>query len=147
MDYMSKIKIYCAFTGTGKTYFCQHHNGWVDIDEEPFVRLGLQAQSMMMFFDRYTHYGYKIMTCATPYVLHSLAASKQFEIIIILPSAEMKQEILDRIKERGDATWAEQLTKLYDNFYTYVDKYPYALKKIYLQPGQYISDVIGETLD
>ena len=59
---------------------------------------------MAFFFDRYNHYGYKIMTCATPYVLHSLAASKQFEIIIILPSTEMKQEILDRIKERGDAT-------------------------------------------
>ena len=58
---------------------------------------------MALACDCYTKYGYNIVTCATPYVLYGLSVvSNKYDIILILPSENMKEEILQRVESRGD---------------------------------------------
>lgn len=141
---MNKPRIYCIFTGLGKTYFCKNHLGWADIDEEPFVRGGIEPGIMAIACDCYTKYGYKIVTCATPYVLYGLSVvSNKYDIILILPSENMKEEILQRVESRGDTEWAMSLRKkYYDIFYERLNSTFY--RKVYAQPGQYAGEIIEQ---
>lgn len=141
---MKKTRIYCAFTGLGKTYFCQHNTGWIDLDEEPYVRSGANPSAMAIACECYTKYGYRIVTCATPYVLYGLSTiSDKYEIILILPSVEMKEELLQRVESRGDIEWATSLRdRFYDIFYEQVCQLPY--RKIYAQSGQYAGEIIEQ---
>ena len=53
----------------------------------------------------------------------------------------MKQEILDRIQNRGDLEWAKMLKDLYDYMYDYACSYQGA-RIIYAQPGEYLTDIM-----
>lgn len=138
----NKIKIYCAFTGLGKTYYCQHNLGWIDIDEEAFIKTRNPEAAMIQAFYAYHNYGYKILTNGTPYVLESLYHHRdEFEVILMIPSPNMKEEILQRIRDRGSIEWANMLPKYYDNMYKYAYFYPCETKYM-LRSGQYVSDVL-----
>ena len=100
---MEKTRIYCAFTGTGKTYFVKNHAGWVDIDEESAIKAQLSPDFLEFVISNYIRYGYKIVTNATPYVFTGLMKHiEKYELIIILPPPEMKEELLQRVYNRGD---------------------------------------------
>ena len=108
-DTTKKIKVIACFSGTGKTYFCQHNPGWADIDEEPFVRSSYAEEPFFHSIWCYRKYGYKILTCASPFTLYMLDR-KEFDVTLILPSPTMKDEIIDRVlNQRQDTDWGNQL--------------------------------------
>ena len=97
---------------------------------------------MIQAFYAYHSYGYKILTNGTPYVLESLFHHRDaFEVILMIPSPDMKEEILQRIRDRGSIEWADMLPKYYDNMYKYAYYYPCETKYM-LRSGQYVSDVL-----
>ena len=140
-----KHKIYCAFTGTGKTYFCQHHAGWADIDEETAVKINANPALVEFAISNYIHYGYRIVTNATPYVFSGLRPHlDKYELVIILPPPEMKEELLQRVFDRGDVEWYPYLKSIYDNFYQATINFEIEGKRIWLKPGQYLEDIIKQ---
>ena len=142
---MSKTRIYCAFTGTGKTYFCQHHAGWADIDEETAVKIRANPDLVEFTISNYIRYGYRIITNATPYVMTGLKKHlEKYELIIILPPPEMKEELLQRVKDRGDIEWYPYLSRIYDDFYQATINFDIPGQRIWLKPGQYLEDIIKQ---
>ena len=142
---MKKTRIYCAFTGTGKTYFCQHHAGWADIDEETAVKIQAPPELVEFAISNYIRYGYKIVTNATPYVFSGLMKHiDKYDLVIILPPSEMKEELLQRVYDRGDTEWYPYLRSIYDDFYTSTINYPVEGRKIWLKPGQYAGEIIEQ---
>ena len=139
---MNKTPIFCVYNALGKTYFCQHHLKWADIDEEFFHITRAPNLLIALQYRLYTIYGYHIVTNASPYVMQSLANNEEFEPILILPSEEMKEEIIQRIRDRGDDDWANYLNEIYDDHLGKVLQTPY--KKIFLTSGQYLEDVLNE---
>lgn len=136
--------IYAAFPGCGKTYFCQHNAGYMDLD---IYALGSPIEAHI---DTYKHlirwcleWGYKVIAIAEQCVIDALK-EMELDFTLVLPSDGMKDEILKRIKNRSDNR----------NHYTYnLVRYDELIEKlksidgvniIYLQPGQYLSDVIKE---
>lgn len=140
-----KQRIYCAFTGTGKTYFCQHHAGWADIDEETAVKIHANPELVAFTISNYIKYGYRIITNATPYVLSGLANHlEEFELVIILPVPEMKEELLQRILNRGDTEWYPYLKSIYDNFYENTVNFDIPGQRVWIHPGQYLEEIIEQ---
>ena len=83
--------IYVVFPGSGKTYFCHHHAGYVDAD---IYALGHPIEN---YIDSYKHYirwclewGYKIITIAEICVIEALK-EMQMEFTLVLPSDDMKE--------------------------------------------------------
>ena len=68
----------------------------------------------------------------------------KYEVIIVLPPKEMKEEILQRVYNRGDTEWYPYLKQIYDTFYQNTISFPINATKIWLKPGQYIEDIIKE---
>lgn len=140
-----KTRIYCAFTGTGKTYFCQHHAGWADIDEETAVKIRANPDLIGFTIDNYVRYGYRIITNATPYVFSGLISRlDKYELVIVLPPPEMKEELLQRVWNRGDTEWYPYLKNIYDNFYQATIDFKIEGKRVWLKPGQYLEDIIKQ---
>ena len=94
--------VYCAFTGLGKTYFCQHNLCWVDLDESLFF-FDFPLPSLGRFFTNYIEHGYKILTNATSSMMHKLR-SCGFKLKVFLPedNAETKEWVLEGIKGRKE---------------------------------------------
>ena len=142
MNTNQKIKIYCVFTGLGKTYFCQHNLGWAEIEEESYTRLRIMPNAPVLAMQCYHKYGYKLLTNASPYILKGILKEQyKFDVVLILPDKTMKQEILDRVKARGDFEWAVMLNDLYDYMYDYAKNFKDA-RIIYAQPGEYLTDIM-----
>lgn len=147
MNTDQKIKVYCVFAGLGKTYFCQHNPGWVEIEEESYVRLNARSDALILALKCYHKYGYALLTNATPYVIRGLMADRDnFDITIIVPPKGAKETILQRIRDRGDDEWANMLKELYDYMYDYARSCPYA-KIIYAQEGEYLTDVMNRLVE
>lgn len=66
----------------------------------------------------------------------------KYDLVIILPPPEMKEELLQRIYDRGDTEWYPYLKSIYDNFYEQTVHYPVEGRKIWLKPGQYAGEII-----
>lgn len=136
--------IYAAFPGCGKTYLCQHNAGYIDLD---IYALGSPIETHIDIYKHFIRWclewGYKVITIAEQCVIEALKEMK-LDFTLVLPSDGMKDEILERIKNRSDNR----------NHYMYnLVRYDELIEKlksidgvniIYLQPGQYLSDVIKE---
>lgn len=150
-------KQYIVFFGCGKTTFCKTHLNWVELDigwYEPFrdfeavssllyfyPRWGYNlliggGANTLQFLDRHAHHSYNNM----PWIRPNFVPIKTN---IIIPSPEMKQEILERIKNRSCARDAEYIMSVYDKEWEALDKAQFDTK-VYLKPGQYLSDIIDE---
>ena len=75
--------------------------------------------------------------------LEVLKKFKDFEYNIILPILEMKDEIIERAAVRDGPITSKYLTKVYDEEWQALDNAPFDTK-VYLKPGQYLSDIIDE---
>ena len=150
-------KQYIVFTGVGKTTWCKSHLNWVDLDVGWYDPVkDRNAVGNMFYF--YPRWGYNCLIAGTAEVLEFIKFHQKNELVnrvfrpnfvplsinIILPSKEMKAEILDRIASRGCAQDLRYLTQVYDKNWEALDAANFDTK-VYLKPGQYLSDIIDET--
>ena len=150
-----KPTIYLAQSGLGKTYFCQHNAGWLDLDPYPILNCGLSDEDAKKCFlsliDINLYWGYKIIINANSWTLNLLLRSKQYQLILFYACHEMKDEICERIKQRAIERhnpadkWAQQCDKMFDTYIETLDAFsnPY-LTKIQINPGEYVSDYLNK---
>ena len=129
-------KVYVALSGCGKSEFCQVHEGWIDFDQKTYNEYKQKGTSFENL---------KIMS--NPFLNFEECFKAENTIpILIMPGTDMKEEILRRVYERNPQDpWALEYRRIYDKFYA--DLNSRDLEKIYLQPGQYIDDIIDENGD
>lgn len=140
----TKPTIYCVQSGIGKTYFCQHNPGWVDIDTEFLWRNRIfSAQTLTAFIDSYIRSGYKILLSGDPSNLHTIVPLNRYNIILIRATQDMKDELLARVKSRPESQqWAREYDFMYNGWMQDFDQWQ--IKQIYIKPGQYLSDILGD---
>jgi len=149
-------KQYIVFTGVGKTTFCKSHLNWVDLDVGWYNPIkDRDAVSNMLYF--YPRWDYNILIAGTSEVLEFIKFHQNNTILnrffrpnyvpikinIIIPSKDMKEEMLARIAGRGCERDTNYLTSVYDKNWQALDNAKFDTK-VYLKPGQYLSDIIDE---
>ena len=127
-------KIYIASCGTGKTWFCQHNAGWIDLDSYLLKYVSNDMQFLIKAIKYYRYWGYNILTNASA-VKALLEAGIHIDGIII-PSPQMNDEILNRLKQRQDGDFWKY------NQLPSICEFSPEVPTIRLKPGQYISDVL-----
>ena len=135
-----------AGSGCGKTYFTKHSLNWLDLDTCVFDKFFSEehVEDKIKLYLNYYHYN--IITNNVFFALR-FCNDKDINIkYVIIPSLEMKKEILNRIKSRdGLSDWLYVYNSTYESEINKLESL--SLPKIYLKPGQYISDVIDENGD
>ena len=147
-------KQYIVFSAIGKTTWCKSHLNWVDIDIGWYNPVtDTHAVSNMLYF--YPRWDYNILIAGTAEALQMIIAHQHnfknllrpnyipLKINIILPSKEMKDEMIARIAGRGCAGDTKYLTSVYDKNWTALDQAKFDTK-VYLKPGQYLSDILDD---
>lgn len=131
-----KGKVILAFSGCGKTYFCKHNVNWIDI--EYYVFSSFYHSKLFENLSTLTDwYKYNVFL-NTPIYLKDVVID-----YIILPSIDMRDEIIARLSERDENLfWPEKLKRCWASIWASFNNLTYP--KIYLKPGQYVSDVIDE---
>lgn len=138
-------KIIAAPSGTGKTYFVKHTLNWIDLDSYVFEGFINSIKGREKIAELLNWFDYNIIT-------NNVSALKNPDVknnvaYVILPSDEMKIEILERVSKRDlDNKESTDWSILYKNDYEkLIMRFKYLpFPKIYLKPGQYVSDVIDE---
>lgn len=135
-----------VFTGLGKTYFCQHHLGWYEIDE--FVYL--KNNNFIFWDDIIKHYatcGYNIVTTISPATLQYLSLTYP-DTTIILPenTDEARTFVLENIVKRSyDPGYAKFMLDNYDKLYSATVEAAKKFKNVIFVPaGKYLSDVLKD---
>jgi len=148
-------KQYIVFTGCGKTTWCKSHLNWVDLDIGWYhAEFDSHAVSNMFYF--FPRWDYNLLIAGAEETLKFVQYHKNnfrnllrpnfvpIKVNIIIPSPEMKDEILARIAGRGCEGDVRYLTSVYDQNWKALDNYKDFDTKVYLKPGQYLSDIIDE---
>ena len=124
-------KVYVALSGCGKSEFCQTHEGWIDFDQKTYIEYkqkGISFENLQIISNPFDNF-------------EDCFKAENITPVLILPGEGMKEEILQRVYERDPKDpWVTKYAQIYDRWY--VDLNSRNLEKIYLQPGQYISDII-----
>ena len=134
-----KGKLIIAFSGCGKTYYCKHTLNWLDLDDFIFH----DSATLTNLENLLNWYKYNILTNSIK-IAWKLTNTPLKISYVILPTLDMKNEIISRIKKRDTQNsyyWA-LLEK--DWKFKIADFMSIDAPKIYLKPGQYVSDVIDE---
>ena len=145
-------KQYIVFFGIGKTTWCKSHLNWADLDISYYMLPEQKAIIKLLYF--YLRWDYNLLIGAGQYsapIISQYAAApnkigyfRPMSINIILPCPEMKNEIVNRIKNRtADMTEVNDICRMYDFSWKAIDAMPFDTK-VYLKPGQYLSDIIDE---
>lgn len=149
-------KQYIAFFGLGKTTWCKSHLNWVDLDIS-FYNMFLDGKTLQKVLYYFMNWDYNLLIGgASPSAVDIILKYKYtkfpwqfnkeldtFKINIILPSREMKQEIIERLQARGRAEEVGWIINEYDRNWEVLDNAKFDTK-VYLKPGQYLSDIIDE---
>ena len=137
---IKKPDIYLAFTGLGKTTYCKTHVGWIDLDEEFFLRTKT-ISFMPIAVKCYFQYGYKILSNASLKTILALRGECNLTIILPENTPEAKEFILNNVANRGyGKKYANWLKDFYDQCYKSVLMILKPEDKvIYLKAGEYIS--------
>lgn len=141
---MSKIIV--AVSGTGKTYFVKHNLNWVDFDGYYFDYLIHSKEGEKKITEYIEWCDYNIITGSRRLTRYKKLKDKI--AYVILPSEEMRVEILKRVVDRDTIDlnyWASFYIQNYEKVIQDYKDLPFP--KIYLKPGQYVSDVIDENGD
>lgn len=135
------MKVVLAFSGLGKTYFCKHNLGWVDLENGPFWKNQI-AHLYPDFIEQYETSGFDIMLNCFPYIIEALKPSIE-HLTVYLPAENMKSEIIERVRERGVEGYTEALVTYYDQWYADILA---ALRPtdtiVFVESGKYLSDYI-----
>ena len=133
-------RIYVAMSCCGKSYYRHHHHGGYDMHvfHRPMRWMWetLKAESNdVIFINPFDDFEQLFIENGIE------------ELTLILPSPEMKAEILERAdhKQTEYDEWPEVYSEIYDTFWNMVNNTHYP--RIYLQPGTYVSDIIDDNGD
>lgn len=143
-----ETKFIMAFSGLGKTYFCQHNLGYIDLDEEI---LGLcDYRNAHRIIETYNRYGYKVLTNASSTMLRAIR-NNYHSLTIYLPenTEEAKKAILDgierRTSEKNKDLYYRIISKHYDRNYQGVLDYITRWDEvIYIPAGKHLSDMLKD---
>ena len=136
-------KIYLATSGTGKTYFCQHNLGWIDLDGWLFWNKLSDKMNEDLFIKMISFYqysGYNILISSVQTAQYLVKNNIQIDGYII-PANETKNEIFNRLINRDPHNhWSYVYMTLLDKDIAQLIQLPGP--KFYLKSGQYVSDII-----
>ena len=148
-------KQYIVFSAIGKTTWCKSHLNWVDLDIGWFnIYSDSHAVSNLFYF--YPRWDYNCLIAGTEETIKFIDYHKNnwknlvrpnfipLKVNIILPGKDMKEEMIARIASRGCEGDTRYLTSVYDKNWKALDEYQNFDTKVYLKPGQYLSDIIDE---
>ena len=147
--------IYLAQSGLGKTYFCQHNAGWMDLDPYPLQICGLANGEIKRCFltlvDTNVYWGYKLLINASAWTVLTLLETNRYNLVLFYASHEMKEEICERVMNRALArnnpedSFAKRYPNIFDDIInTLGDINHPRLTKIQLKPGEYVSDYLNK---
>lgn len=141
---MEKPKIYLVQSGLGKTYFCQRHPGWIDIDTGFLWHAGAwRPKVLIAFIDEYLNNGYKIILSGDPQTVKVIQYFDKYNPTLIIGNSEMKDELLQRVRERGNTEqWAREYPYVIDYWMSFFAQTN--MNTIILHKGQYLSDVLKD---
>ena len=127
-------QVYIAMSGSGKSTLCRNNSNCLDMP----VLTSAYDMSRLVKNNAESVF-------VNPFPSFELRLKKQeIDPIVILPSPEMKDELLARIQAREPNTeWLDKYAEIYDNCYTRLSECSF--RRIYLQPGQYLSDIFDES--
>ena len=139
---MEKKTIFLVQPGVGKTYFCKHNLGWADLDLEfLWETQNFNAKTLLHYIDSFLTIGYNVVTGADPYVCNIIYSANKYDVKLIVADKQMKQEIINRVKNRGYQT---NFTLTYEQSFDKWMRYFEQLEqpKIILHQGRYLSDIL-----
>ena len=138
-------KIYFAFSNTGKTYFCKHNPGWIDLDWYVFSKAINSKELLIEAVKYYKYYGFNIFISYSGQYLTLKSAGINIDGII-LPTVDLKEEYINRVQERSRTLHNTQdgFAQVYPQYFDSEQRTIQGIpgNKIYLKSGQYISDIL-----
>ena len=142
-----KTKIISGFPAVGKSHYQENKTNVLDSDSSKFswisegVRHPEFPQNYMNHIKDNLDHADTILVSSHK-VVRSALVDNDLDFTLVYPKRELKQEYLDRCKSRGsDNAFLEMLSSNWDNFLDELDSQQNC-KKILLESGQYLSDVI-----
>lgn len=150
---MSNNPVYFAFNGSGKSWFCKHNPGWIDVEEEFWI-LNHAEQLLPMFLCAHARrYDYKVFTNGGPVVLPYILPWFPNGLVLFMPAdtPEAKADFLERLRapDRGtDHSWYEYMKTHFDErYYGVLSQLRPQDKIVWLNAGEHISDYLDESGD
>lgn len=149
--------IIAGFPGIGKTSLSGKYNNIIDLDETRFVFLNLTEEDKKQGYlrkydeDYPMNYYNIIMEMTRRYDAVLIGQSKILDVlneksidyILVYPERHLKQEYLDRYRQRGDSeNYLSIMDANWDYYITELDKDRH--KKIVMTTGKYLIDYIQE---
>jgi len=155
IEKMKRAKVISGFPGIGKSTLFENNRAlefldsdstnfsWADESKE--TRNQDWPQNYMEHIVESAKYADAIFVSTHDTVRNALIESR-VPFVLVYPSLEMKEEYIQRYKDRGND---EKFVKLLEaNYKVWIENLmsQEGCKHVVLQPGQYLSDVIGEIL-
>lgn len=134
-------KLILAFTGCGKSTYCRENAGWIDLDLG-YHEFENSDELLVKLCAHFLKDGWKVLTPVSRSIMELLRQNGMW-INVILPSSDMKAEILDRIRKRdGHTAWVTLVEKEYDKIYNEIKDYPYIDNLYIMQPGETMANIL-----
>jgi hypothetical protein len=141
MAQINKTIIYAAFCGTGKTYFCEKvDSNTIEIEYWKYKDKGLQKEYIRDIKESFGKVNF-IFISTDPEGLQ-LLNDNGFNIILVYPKNELRNEYLDRYIIRDSPTdFIGAFMKYWDVWINELKKQNYCIHVI-LESNQYLQDII-----
>ena len=145
---MSNNPIYFAFNGAGKSWFCKHNLGWIDVEEEFWILNHISGLLPKFLRDHARRYDYKVLSNGGPVALPYLLSYFQTGITIFMPAdnAEAKADFLERLRapDRGnDHSWYKYMKEHFDErYYGVLRQLRPQDTVIWMDAGKHLSDYL-----
>lgn len=138
-----KLKVYSAFPGTGKTtYFNNTYKNVLDSDSSKFDKADFPSNYIEHIKRNLEDDTVEKIMVSSHKDVRDALVSDNIPFVLIYPEKDLKDEYLQRYKDRGNNdAFVDLLDKNWDNWMDEMDNQD-ASYKIRLKSGQYMSDVI-----
>lgn len=140
---MSSI-IVLAFTGTGKTTYCEQNSDCIDIDASTIPKRPFFALNYYIEIKKALNKKYKYIFISTHKEIRNLLKLLKINYIIIYPEISLKDEYYNRFINRGNSTrYANLIAENWDTWINEMEKEK-NVNKYVLKSNMYISDIINK---
>ena len=136
----TKNRIYLAYSGLGKTTYCQTHAGCMDVDKGGFKG---NISALVNFAAFCLKKGYLVLVSARIDIIKEFER-KGLPINIIVPSEDRKAEILETVKKRDNIPYYYHLLKHYDEEIEQIKSFKNFDSFVELKPGEYIDSILDK---
>ena len=136
-----KTLLCSAFPGTGKTYFFNNSDKTVlDSDSSTFDKSQFPANYIKYIKDNIGKV--KLIFISSHKIVRDALVENGLDFVLVYPSPDLKDDYIQRYKKRGNAEgFVDLLLNNWDNWMIELENQK-GCRRIVLQKGQYISDVI-----